>query len=299
MRVCSLVMALAGAVALLLPVGMTSTASAAPNRVVFSSIPSPLPANVPSEGPEAYAFSEIGDGIVFPASTGGTLTQVTVILSSWACQSGRWYNAAGTPGACVTTPGATFSQSITMNIYEASEDGTQADGSPVATVTQTFDIPYRPSSDTACPDHKAWYSTADGTCDHGIAVPITFDFSSQKVPLPSEVIVGVAFNTSHYGPSPLGEQSCYATDAGCPYDALNVSTYGAVYYPPAGTLVSSIFDLNGIFVNYTSAANSCSGSATPEVLADDTPCNTDWHPELEIKAHCGGSGLPCPSHIGE
>jgi uncharacterized membrane protein len=89
---------------LLLVLLLTATLALSQTQTVYNSIPKPLPANVASEGPEAYAFSELGDGLALTANT-GTLGQVTVIMSSWACQSGNWYS-----GNCVTTPGATFSQ---------------------------------------------------------------------------------------------------------------------------------------------------------------------------------------------
>jgi hypothetical protein len=76
----------------------------APAGTVYNSIPNPLPGNVSSEGPEAYAFSEIGDGLALAGATGGKLNQVTVIMSSWACTNGNWTTSA-TP--CVTKPGAT------------------------------------------------------------------------------------------------------------------------------------------------------------------------------------------------
>jgi len=41
--------------------------------------------------------------------------------------------------------------------------------------------------------------------------------------LPDKVIVGVAYNTTHYGYHPVGESApCYTSSGGCPYDALNV-----------------------------------------------------------------------------
>ena len=52
--------------AILLLVGMPNRALA--DEVIFESIPSPLPGNVDSEGPEAYGFRELGDGIGFPMS---------------------------------------------------------------------------------------------------------------------------------------------------------------------------------------------------------------------------------------
>jgi len=117
------------------------------DSVIFNSVPAPLPGNVASEGPEAYAFAEIGDAIVLPGGTGGTLTTVTVIMSSWACTSGNWFTA----GTCVTKPaGAKFAQPITMNIYTVDDTNPAQPkaGTLLGTVTQTFQIPYRPSSNT-------------------------------------------------------------------------------------------------------------------------------------------------------
>jgi hypothetical protein len=300
--------------AILLLVGMPNRALA--DEVIFESIPSPLPGNVDSEGPEAYGFRELGDGIGFPVNTGGDLTKVTVIMSSWACTSGNWF----TPGSCVTNPqSAKFSQPITMNIYQAdtSMPAQPKAGALLGTLTQTFQIPYRPSSDIAhCPSGEQWFNTKDNQCYHGLAVPITFNFDHQNISLPSKIVVGIAFNTTDAGPSPLGPQSCSTTTQGCPYDSLNISTYGDVFFNFDGALplASSVIDPNGIFVNYITAANACNLATTPGVLQDDTvptngepateKCFTGYHPELEIQAKCahdsnGHNGnATCPSSLG-
>jgi hypothetical protein len=302
-----------------------AAAAVADDSVIFNSTPSPLPGNVASEGPEAYSFAEIGDGIVFPAGTGGTLTTVTVIMSSWACTSGNWY----TPGTCVTNPkNAKFAQPITMNIY-ALDDANPAQpkaGPPLGTVTKTFQIPYRPSADPAhCPGGTHWYNAADQTCYNGIATPITFDFSNQHIAIPANpatpaqaagIVVGISYNTTSAGPSPIGPKPCTSTVQGCPYDSLNVSTDGTVffgqrgnpaqYYTPTG---ASVIDPNGIFFRYISTANACNKATTLGVFEDDTlpangepsteTCFTGYHPELIIRAQCGADGEPrCPAIIG-
>src|ERR1700722_19297184 len=94
----------------LLSVLASAVAPAFADPTIFNSIPTPLPGNVASEGPEAYGFAQIGDGIVFPTGTGGALTKIAVVLSSWACTSGNWFGA----GTCVTPAHATFNQPITM-----------------------------------------------------------------------------------------------------------------------------------------------------------------------------------------
>jgi hypothetical protein len=291
--------------------GATAPASAA-EAVIFNSIPSPLPGNVASEGPEAYAFREMGDGIVFPSGTGGSLTKVSVIMSSWACTSGNWY----TSGTCITQPkDAKFTQPITMNIYtvDNTNPAQPKAGTLLGTVTQTFQIPYRPSSDTVhCPDGMHWYSERDNTCYHGIAVPITFDLASQHISLPSQIVVGIAYNTTTAGPAPIGPRPCNLTSQGCPYDSLNISTDGDVFFGAGATsggspTAASVIDPNGFFFNYWS--NTGCHTATPGVFEDDTlpangepaaeTCFTGYHPELIIRAKCGADGEPrCPAVIG-
>jgi hypothetical protein len=148
---------------------------------------------------------------------------VTVVLSSWACTSGNWFTA----GTCVTTPDATFTLPITINIYSVVPGGSLEGESPVpavgsllANTTKSFAIPYRPSSNSVNCDGTAWYDKKTKTCNHGLAVPITFDLSFLHVTLPSQIIVGIEFNSTHYGPSPLGESTaCFSTTEGCFYDS--------------------------------------------------------------------------------
>ncbi len=263
------------AFALLIAIAITFTAKA---QTVYNSIPSPLPGNVASEGPEAYAFSALGDGFTLAGAPGGTLGVITVILSSWGCQTGAWYT-----NNCVTSPGATFSQPITINVYSVSGGpGTWAPLAQLGTLTQTFNIPYRPSADPVnCTGGNAgkWYDPVDG-CHNGIASPISIDFTSLGVVLPQRIIVTVVYNTSHYGPNPIGTAApCYSSSGGCPYDSLNISTDTTT-----GTYVfiGSALDPNGIFVNYTFPANSCTGAAPTGVLALDTGCWAGFHPEIQV-----------------
>jgi len=255
----------------------------AQTQIVYNSIPKPLPPNVASYGPEAYAFSELGDGFNILGATGGTLGQVTVVLSSWGCQSGTWVSN------CVTATGATFSQSVTLNVYaESLQGGVPTPGIKLASITQTFNIPYRPSSDPAkCHgDTQTWFNKKDGNCYHGFATPISVNFSGMHIPIPASntLIVTVAYNTTHYGPVPVGESAaCYTASGGCPYDSLNISTDSNDFnYQAIGT----VLDLDGIFVNYTLPGNSCTGTAAPGLALDTSSgCWTGFHPEIQVQAN--------------
>jgi hypothetical protein len=203
-----------------------------------------------------------------------------VILSSWGCKSGHWYS-----NDCASPKGAKFSQPITLNVYSVIDvGGVPTRGSLLATVTKTFEIPYRPSANPVkCPTTPGkWYSEKEDVCYNGLAVPIDFDIPGMHVPVPSKVIVGIAYNSSHFGYAPIGEAtSCYTSSAGCPYDSLNVSTDGA------GGRIGSVTDPDGIFINYTSPGSYCQ----PHVYQGDIMqldntggCWTGFHPQIEISS---------------
>jgi hypothetical protein len=263
---------------------------------VYNSIPKPLPGNVASI--DVWGRGELGDGL-YLTLPGGTLDQVRVVLSSWACEQGSWGSG------CVSTPGDTFAVPITLNIYGVTY-GTGDVPSPTApavgTLTQTFNIPYRPSADpTHCPSTPTkWYDKKDNTCYNGLAVPIEFDLWNLDVQIPAiqRIIVTVVWNSTFYGPEPIGTSAaCYGTAAGCPYDSLNVGTEGN---GPTGLLFGAgdILDWNGIFINLINNANSCNGSGPggvepvpPDaygVLALNTlassPCWAGYHPLINVTA---------------
>jgi hypothetical protein len=271
------------------------TVSAQP---IFNSIPSPLPGNVSSLGPEAYAFSQLGDGLVFTSGSPRTLGRLKVVMSDWACQHGHWYVAIGTvaangDGPCVTTPGASFSQAITLNIYAVVPGAPPQPGALLYTTTQTFQIPFRPSSDAphcgpaGSPggDGEQWYSAADNTCYHGFATIIGFELTGLTVP--DQVIVGLQYNTSDFGPVPQRPKPCNAQPApdndNCPYDSLNISVEGHAL--TGSNLVST-----GIYVNWTLPAFSCNGvgafredSGTCANSAAGPPDGwKELHPEIEV-----------------
>jgi hypothetical protein len=229
---------------------VASSANAAPvaGQVIYDSTTSPLPGNLVSEAYEATSASQIGNEVSF-APGSRTLQQVTVTLSSWGCQQGSW------TGGCVTTPGSTFAEPITFNIFNVGANNSV--GSLIASVTQTFNIPYRPSaSPTQCPSTPTtWYDATDGQCYNGLATNVTFNFSG--VTLPSSVIYGVALNTSDYGASPYGDNTaCHATSAGCGYDSLNIGL-SIANGPTVGT-----DPLPGtVYQSSTSAGIYCDGGA--------------------------------------
>jgi len=255
-------LALAGA---LLATPGAQAASTPSGTAIYNSTVSPQPGNLPSVGGEAYAFSELGDKVTF-AGTARQLQDVTVTMSSWGCEAGSWF-----AHTCSTTPGSTFSLPITLNVYAAGAG--DAVGPVLATRTQTFAIPFRPSADnTNCTGANAgkWFDGA--TCFNGKAVNITFDFSSLGVVLPNTVIYGIAYNTTHFGYTPVGEGApCFSTPAGCGYDSLNIALSG-------GTTSGSDVDPNGVYQNSPYGSEYCDGGiAGTGTFRSDSGC---WAPSV-------------------
>jgi hypothetical protein len=201
---------------------------------VYNAIPSKLPGNVPSRGFQATQTYEFGDevGLGGPARN---LASMTVVLSSWACESGHWTRVGGD---CLTNPGATFSHPLTFTIYE---DDSGSPGDVLAQRTENVDIPYRPSADDRCGDGR-WYSRKDQKCYNGFATKVTMPLAALD-PLPDQVIWSIAFQTSSSGYLPV-DPGCF-TSAGCPYDSLNVGSWSAPNAPYQGTDI----DVYEAFVN--------------------------------------------------
>lgn len=206
------------AVALLALTGLASPAVAGgggkQTSVIYNSlVGNPLPGNLPSVGAEAYAFNEFGAQVTFAEGTNRKLTNVVVTMSSWGCVTGSWYGKD-----CVTPSGASFSQPLTFNVYGLGAAGALVS---IASVTQTFDIPYRPSASTKCVgvNEGKWWDPSLKTCFNGKAVNVTFNLGS--VTVPDTIVYGIAYNTSNFGYTPLGSVGCPA--GGCGYDSLNIA----------------------------------------------------------------------------
>ncbi len=160
------------------------------------------------------------------------LDSVSVLLSSWGCETGNYYAT----GNCQTTPGATFDVPITFKIYDATGE------SVLAQKTATITVPYRPSASAQCTGDNAgkWYNSKDRTCYNGFPYLATVDMSSPAVTLPDQVIWSVQYNTTSSGYTPIGNtMPCSTLVAGCGYDTLNVGAFSYPRAPFAGTDVDS------------------------------------------------------------
>jgi hypothetical protein len=179
-----------------------ASASAWSSQSVYNAVPKPLPPNVASLGFEATSTSEFGD-YVHLGGKNRLLKTVTVTMSDWAL-------AADYP----SLPATGWTHPITVNVYSSHLGSNGVPDQLVATVTQIVTIPWRPAADPTCPFGGTAWRASDLNCYNGLAFNALFNFGSQNVTLPKDVIVGVAYNTADYGATPIHLPG--------PYNSLNV-----------------------------------------------------------------------------
>jgi hypothetical protein len=210
----------------------------AASPTVFRNIATTLPGNVPSQAFQATSTSEFGDLIQLAAGDRSSANlPVTVVMSSWGCETGGM-------DTCQTTPGATWNQALTLTLYAVDHSGaTPAAVTPaILQTTQTFAIPYRPSRDATghcdASGFYPWYSAAENHCYNGLAHPVIFALPG-GVTLPDELIWSIAFNTETHGYAPTGTNG--------PWNSLNVGAQTFSGQPSVGTDVEPA----SAFVNST------------------------------------------------
>ncbi|HXH38784.1 MAG TPA: DUF11 domain-containing protein [Thermoanaerobaculia bacterium] len=246
------------AVAVLFLIACSGVAMAAP-VIIYSSIPAPLPPNVPSEPFQAGHAAEFGDLVQFAGTIRG-LTHVTFLMSDHAQAT----DFPSFPGAS----GPSWNYPLTLNLYNVDNSGGNPPqpGTLIATRTQTFAIPWRPAPDPTCSDPTRWRAS-DGNCYTGVAFLVTFDFTGTTVP--NQIIYGLAFNTQTFGANPVGSPG--------PYDSLNA---GLAQVPP--TIGSNPFPDNA-FLNspdnsgYNDGGAGGTGTFRRDPSTMPTP-STTWAP---------------------
>ncbi|HEY4752087.1 MAG TPA: LPXTG cell wall anchor domain-containing protein [Candidatus Limnocylindrales bacterium] len=254
------ILAATGAVIAGLGVAAPASATAGPSDLVYNSIDS---SNLKpwSQGFGSSWTVALGDAVTLAAG-GRVLSAVDVEMVDWACGSGSW---SGTD--CVTAPGATFDQPLTISLYAVTADGHRGD--ELVSSTQTFAIPFRPSyDDTNCSGdtYHGYWDAAHSTCRHNVLSTVTFTGFS-GVTLPDQVIAAVSFPTTATDPS------IPATE---PANSLNVGL--TLVGPSVGADIA-----NDVWVDgqapwsdsfWTAADNTFNGGATDGLRRSTS--TTDW-----------------------
>ena len=159
--------------ALLLTIGPAAIAE----TVIYNSIPSPFPPNVPSLGYEATSASQFGGLIQFAGgSSSYALSSATVAMSDWSLASSYTPN-----GTTITATG--FYVPLTLSIYNVGAGNTV--GSLIGMDLINALIPWRPEARGSC---GTAYLASDGNCYNGSLSAVTFDLSG--INAPNEIIYG-------------------------------------------------------------------------------------------------------------
>jgi hypothetical protein len=252
-----------------------AAAAASAATVTYNNFPKPVPGNVQSQAFQATSAAEFGGQVSFAGAV--TNPKITVGMSSWACQTG-----SATDGTCVSAAGSTFNVPITLNVYDVGPGGSV--GAKIVTLTQNFAVPFRPSADVAaCGTGGGWFDAKKkgGGCFHGDLFKINFaklGNAKANVTLPSNVIIGVAFNTFTHGYAPTGVEG--------PYDSLNVAlteplNEGEAVAPSIGTNPLP----ESAYYNSTFGGFYCDGGAGGTgTFRIDEGCRAGQQPLIEVKS---------------
>jgi hypothetical protein len=273
----------------------TAASAGATATTIYNNIPAKLPGNVVSQPFEASSSSEFGGQVEFVAPGAGNHWKnpvVAVTMSVWACEQGNWYNPF--PGnnknpeeECVTkVPANTFEVPITISMYQV--NGDNSPGTKIGVAAKVFKLKYRPSTSSICNsmgggNEGGWFKKSESTCYHGLAQRISLGVKVAK--LPEKAIISVAFNTEHYGYTPLGKKPCDepATNknADCPWDSLNVGAENA--------LSAGSYPLPGdAYINSTSEPEYCGSGTTLGTFgisgSPGNECWTGFQPQFKVTA---------------
>ncbi len=227
---------------------------------------------------ESYAIAEFGGEVQLGGSS-RSKPVVSVLMASYACEHG---SGAG----CRTSPGTSFSWPLTLEIYAAGPRDTR--GSLLARVTKRFQIPYRPSASTSCPD-EGWTRGYGARCEFARLHSVSFSLPS--LTLPSRVIVGLGFETQDYGAEPAGKPGPYdglgvavAADYVCkrPHGSRDCLAGGYVNASRVAPSVGSDPLPDQVYINTNYAPLPCGGLAGS--FSATGPCWTHEQPVMEIRA---------------
>jgi len=234
-------------------------AAAAQASVIYSSIPSPLPPNVPSLGYEATSSAEFG-GLIQFAGVDRLLTSATIVISEWAPESE--YEAVGTSTG--------FDLPMTLKLYDVGPGNTV--GALIGSAQVTATIQWRPEADPTCT--SGVWRASNGTCYNGFAQTVTFTLPNLLVP--DAVIYGLAFDTQHHGYQPTGiagpvNSTNFGLSSASPSVGSNPlpgtaywNTSYAGFYADGGAAGVGVFRQDTNWTPYSGAITFDASSPTPE-----------------------------------
>ena len=175
-----------------------SALAAGQSAVIFDSTTNTGPkSNLPSYGPQAYSFAQIGGDATFAGSK-RKLTSAVVTLSSWACVDGHWNSALRHARKCqvLASDHAQHLQHDRRIAPDVQDADVRRLVPPVRQPGQVRGVPTK------------WYSTTEKTCFNGLAQDVTFTFDGMTT-LPDTVRYGITYGTSNHGSPSMGVQDLH------------------------------------------------------------------------------------------
>jgi hypothetical protein len=258
------------AVAFMFAVALTAGVSTTQAEIVYDSISSPEPYNLPSLGYQATSTQEFGDHIQLGGSA-RALSSIRVGMSNWAVKS-TYLDGNDVPLPAyshVTMDASGYEHDLTLNLYGVNTGGpTPTLGSLIGTKTVTASVPWRPENQGV---GQPWLAP-NGSTYNGIFFTVDFDLSADGITLPEEFVVALAFDTNTHGYDPINLNG--------PYESLNF----ALGSSPAEPTIGSDADVDGAFWNTSHGPFYADGGAGGvSVLRFDTVWSP-YTPALEINA---------------
>ncbi len=179
--------------------------------VVFNNVPATLDLSYVSHAYQANETTVLGNYVQLTTnSTARYLTSVTVTMVTQA-KATNW-------AALYNSNNAGWSQNLTAVIYSVDNTGAAPVLNYVVSQTQNFLVPWKPLDDPY----------------NGYAFNATFTFDG-SVTIPSQLVIGLTFNTQNYGFDPTGVSG--------PYNSLNVAI------DPAVPTVGSDLDPSHVYID--------------------------------------------------
>jgi len=235
--------------------------------ILYSNLPGQLSPDNLSLSYQAWLTSELGNLISPDLSSGFALDRASIALTNFAPFSAfSGYSQDG------------YTLNVTLTLYYVGPDSTV--GGVISSQTTNALIQWQPENE-ACsaasgPSGFNGYIGSDQACHWGL--PQLANFTFPNVSLPSQLIYGVAFNTSGSGYNPIGSAG--------PYDALNY--FLVTDLPTVGT------NPLGVDFAYWNTTISSANGGTDGVFA----LNSGWTGLGQGAIQLEGGGVPEPAVFG-
>ncbi len=164
-----------------------ASAASAHTEVVYSNfnvVPSVVNGHPNTDTYSAYINYFPFGGLVEFKPTALSLKSVIVQVDSFSCETGEYqYENCRTP-----KENKKFKEKLTASVYAVGKEN-EPEPTPLATSTEEFKLPYRPSTNITCPMTEEGKGYGPNCDVGGILATVTFKHFTPEVALPEKAIV--------------------------------------------------------------------------------------------------------------